>query len=119
MESITYKILMCLGILVAISGVIVGINTYDRDVIDHESASKKVYYDNLDSEFAENMYETDKLRANTMRLLVMLTIGGGIVVGGVLFGIAMILKVLIHRKDSAEQSDIRLQELLTDLKQQN
>ncbi|WP_353854822.1 hypothetical protein [Bacillus sp. Bos-x628] len=119
MESTTYKVLMCLGILVAVAGVIFGITTYDQDVVDQASASKKVYYDNLDSDFAETMYETDKARADIMRMLVILTIGGGIVIGGVLFGIATILKVLINRRDSADQSEKRLQELITDFRAAN
>ena len=119
MESITYKILMCLGILVAVVGVIAGIKAYDQDLVDHESASREVHYKDLNNEFAEAFYEVDKARADTMRLFVMMTIGGGLGIGGALFGVAMILKVLINRRDSANQSEKRLQELITELRAAN
>ena len=110
MEKITVKVLMYLSVICVIAGIIAGFVIYDRDVAEDAKTSKKVSEELYDNSVAQAQYKTDKALANSMQFSVFFSVLAGVVSGAILFGLAIIIRILDEANSRAydSASDLRL-----------
>ncbi|AVI41079.1 MULTISPECIES: hypothetical protein [Bacillus] len=97
---LTYRIMMILGILIALGGCIGAFVLYDQTIVDGAAVGKKLISsmgDTTLADFAKETYETSKAKADQMWLSVIVSGVGGLFLGAILFAIAVILRVIVRR----------------------
>ncbi|QNH48768.1 MULTISPECIES: hypothetical protein [unclassified Bacillus (in: firmicutes)] len=97
---LTYRIMMILGILIAVGGCIGAFVLYDQAIVDGAAVGKKLIStmdDTTLADFAKETYETSKAKADQMWLSVIVSGVGGLFLGAILFAIAVILRVIVRR----------------------
>ncbi|MEH6861557.1 hypothetical protein [Bacillus velezensis] len=118
MEKITVKVLMYLSVICVVAGIIAGFVVYDKDVAEDAKTSKKVSEELYDNSVAQAQYKTDKALANSMQSSVFFSVLAGVVSGAVLFGLAIIIRILDEANSRAHESASDLRLIKNDIREQ-
>ncbi|MBT2574487.1 hypothetical protein J7E26_11055 [Bacillus sp. ISL-51] len=118
MEKITVKVLMYLSVICVVAGIIAGFVMFDKDIAADAKTSKQVSEELYDNSIAQAQYKTDKALASSMQSSVFFSVLAGVVSVAILFGLAIIIRILDEANSRAHESASDLRLIKNDIREQ-